>query len=867
MPKIFWHSHLAIYLSMGAIWLLLLPQAYAQLLPFKEHGRWGICSAKGERLTDGWDSIAPHPEVCALWRNGQAALYHHEKKLIEIEGFSDVIIFDSLISIKIQNKWGLLDKITLETHTPPIYDTVYQQGQLLVVRTGTQENLLSARGRYLMPNPREKRAIGKIDNWVVWHEADTLLGLLRPNGAEIPTRYRQFAIQPPLIWAQIKPNAWHLYDTTATLLYEQPMRYAVTIRNGYALNMVKDKWGVLNAQGKWCILPEYDAIEIYGNYIRGAKSGVWEQRSLTEGDSRRVLLLGAADDQSSLPRTEYASTPISDLIVSIDSILLLSPDKPCDNSALSRAFPGETPTTIWYIKGTLLCIVSKTMRIAGLREPTPVYGVYDYVHEKILIPLILKDCYYEDLYHTKFMRCITYDGKCILVDKYGWTSTMPTQLVARPDTTWTTPGCIGCWETPHVHAHNRPDLPELGHLPWPNRYIPDTLRDGHWGLIHYVQDQSVWLIKPTYAWVSRVCGGYVAVKQGNSYGLYNLDTKRTNWTKFIDIKETENIESYFLVGDSLYNFGIIMPGSSDTIYIGGHAIGRPDHGLIPTREMRRWGFKTSKNEWFTQPEYDELGQFSDGFAPVRKGNRWGYINKKGKAVIRCNFSEVGDFYRGRALVQYASRFGIIDTTGRYVIEPKFQRVLATQDSLFVAGNANRCGLYTLSGQTVLAPRYREIAFCGNYVRIATNGKYGYATRQGEVIASPSYDYLGPMTDSGAVWMRNSSSGILLSDGTAIERPIDTTGAKMPPQNRFLAHVSVWRQNKNILYSLYDAKIGKQIIWNIKNIYEKDYLIMVEGDGWLGYFYPNRTPNRSLKDEIKWFFLPDGAGQDPYVAKP
>lgn len=826
----------------------------AQLLPFLEQNRWGLCNRDGDRLTSDWDSIKTDGDVAALWRKDTIFLYNAIIKIYRINDIDTVRFLDSMVAVRKHRQWALLSKDSLALVVPHQYDSIGHEDGILVGISGKKADLLTPKGKYLMPSVAGKRAVGTTSGWVIWVVNDTLKGLLHPSGVEIPARYQRFRIMPPLIWACANGTDWYLYNDQGTLLHEQPFRYPVRPKNGYILNRMGEKWGVLNAQGQWLVPPEYDGIERYGDFARCSRQGAWEQHPLKPGDTRRALLIGAADEQSSVREMEYTTLLGPPLLpATADSMLLSKPETPFDERRINFAFPGEPPT-IWYIRGTGVALVSRQITKNGAEKKQTVYGLYDYQHRRVMLPMVLQDVYYEDFTKSRTARCLTQEGKHIWITREGGVLLIPAKYTIEPD--WLTPACVDChMSSPHAHARTsrRPDSSLVyDPRPYQEKFSRSVAGGGRWGLLNSL---GYWEVPPAYSAISRPNGAYAAIRLGRSYGFYSMETKRAIWLRFADIQAVDSMEDAFLCSDSLYQYRVVMPETGDTVTITGNAIGKPDMGLIPTREKGRWGLKTPKNTWLVRPEYDAIGRFSDGRVAVRKGMRWGYISRKGTLEIRCTYTVAGDFYRGRALVRNATRYGIIDTTGAWKTNPKYLTIKAIHDSLFIAGGNSRYGLFTLSGHTVISPSYRNLTLCGNWVQTFANGLYGYANLSGKVICPPRYHQLGPMSDSGAICVRGSHTARLMPNGTVKEDPAlnaNPEALKMPAQPLFQPVNTAWRQNERLLLTLYNARKSKPLVWNVFAVRKVgNGLFWVEGDGWGGY----------LHESGAWLFRPKGGGEE------
>ena len=71
-------------------------------------------------------------------------------------------------------------------------------------------------------------------------------------------------------------------------------------------------------------------------------------------------------------------------------------------------------------------------------------------------------------------------------------------------------------------------------------------------------------------------------------------------------------------------------------------------------------------------KYDDVKNFSDGLAAVHFEDKgWGFIDTTGKVIIEPQFQDVGHFSEGLVNVRIGEKFGFIDRTGFMVINPLY----------------------------------------------------------------------------------------------------------------------------------------------------------------------------------------------------
>lgn len=212
-----------------------------------------------------------------------------------------------------------------------------------------------------------------------------------------------------------------------------------------------------------------------------------------------------------------------------------------------------------------------------------------------------------------------------------------------------------------------------------------------------------------------------------------------------------------------------------------------------------WGLvDTTTGKEILKPEYYRIEPFSDGLALVGKrgdldgGNekdKYGYIDRTGKFIIPLKFQIAGDFTEGvaPARVEQQGKYGYIDKTGKFVITPQWTGASSFEDSYSIIENGMLLGFAHRSGRVIMKPcmfplspywihegklymldenklhtydstgkhtavpfpivthkdGFSALSFYGFHdglARIASNGKYGYINKKGDIVVPLKWDY-------------------------------------------------------------------------------------------------------------------------------
>jgi hypothetical protein len=180
---------------------------------------------------------------------------------------------------------------------------------------------------------------------------------------------------------------------------------------------------------------------------------------------------------------------------------------------------------------------------------------------------------------------------------------------------------------------------------------------------------------------------------------------------------------------------------------------RPDNGgLYLIENDGKFGFMDRTGTTVIEPQFEEVGAFSEGLAAVRVGTKWGYINAKGELVINPQFDHASSFQYGRAVVKLCcgnspspgpdSRFGFIDKNGQYIGNPDLRKA-----SSFSGGMASvvtvdgQAAFVSRSGETLMLGKFDAVkGFHGGLAPASTGGKWGFVDGKGDWKVDPQFEF-------------------------------------------------------------------------------------------------------------------------------
>jgi len=126
--------------------------------------------------------------------------------------------------------------------------------------------------------------------------------------------------------------------------------------------------------------------------------------------------------------------------------------------------------------------------------------------------------------------------------------------------------------------------------------------------------------------------------------------------------------------------------------------------------------------------------FSSGMLSVSSNGLWGYVNKDNPSIfaISPQFAHVSNYYNDRAAVYIDGRFTLIDKQGNLMCDPIFDSIGEFSPNGYIAAEQDGKWGYISRNGNVLIPT--EYYYCGkpyeDIVVVGNNGQYGYMKMDG-----------------------------------------------------------------------------------------------------------------------------------------
>jgi len=172
-----------------------------------------------------------------------------------------------------------------------------------------------------------------------------------------------------------------------------------------------------------------------------------------------------------------------------------------------------------------------------------------------------------------------------------------------------------------------------------------------------------------------------------------------------------------------------------------------------------WGFVDKKGIVKIQPQFSDVGNFSDGRCAVcNSAGEWGYVDMEGKVAITNQFTKANRFIHGKAIVQSGKEWGVIDASGKFIVNPRFTEMKADQDQYIIKQN-DKWGWCNRSGNVDVEPGFNDAApFNGHELAPVRSGeKYGFINKKGKLVIEAQFDSVMPF-NGGIAWVMSHGKG-------------------------------------------------------------------------------------------------------------
>lgn len=186
----------------------------------------------------------------------------------------------------------------------------------------------------------------------------------------------------------------------------------------------------------------------------------------------------------------------------------------------------------------------------------------------------------------------------------------------------------------------------------------------------------------------------------------------------------------------------------------------------------KWGFVDKSGKQVINPQFDEVGNFSDGKCAVKnKEGKWGYIDKSGKITINYQFDDADSFTNSKAAVRLDDKTGVIDEKGKYLINPQFQSIYFDGDNYLIYQD-EKAGWCDKDGKFIINPQFESAEVFGEskIACVKSGDKYGYIDSDGKIAINPQFDSASQFIEDVAIVEVADKYGLIDHEGKYVVNP-------------------------------------------------------------------------------------------------
>lgn len=193
-----------------------------------------------------------------------------------------------------------------------------------------------------------------------------------------------------------------------------------------------------------------------------------------------------------------------------------------------------------------------------------------------------------------------------------------------------------------------------------------------------------------------------------------------------------------------------------------------------------WGYVNKSGTVVIQPQYSQVGSFSNGKASVPNDeDQWGYIDKNGHLIINYQFDAIRKFDDNDCAVvglyntnEIKSYYGLIDNTGKYLINPRYDHLYSIGKGLYAFRENGKYGWCNKTGEILVQPQFdRVLPFsAGDLLPINIGGRCGYADKDGKIVINPQFNNSFSFHSSYAIVEIGGKNGLIDQTGKFIVNP-------------------------------------------------------------------------------------------------
>jgi hypothetical protein len=234
----------------------------------------------------------------------------------------------------------------------------------------------------------------------------------------------------------------------------------------------------------------------------------------------------------------------------------------------------------------------------------------------------------------------------------------------------------------------------------------------------------------------------IRISEGQSsfYNAFFAENRSLSEWSDDQIKYVEEYcRDLFLVGKEGYKFGLIDENGTEVLRTEFDEVA-PYEDLILARKGDKWGIFDLRGKTILEMKYDWISfeDLKEGreFLRIKENYEAGLVDRKGNTVIPPKYDDIRMVVGDKVVVQVGAYIGIVDINGREILPAEYEDFRIFNENLFLMSKDLKWGLFdTEKGKFVLPVKYDEINYDENmglffverdgkefYVKVFSDGK-------------------------------------------------------------------------------------------------------------------------------------------------
>jgi hypothetical protein len=161
--------------------------------------------------------------------------------------------------------------------------------------------------------------------------------------------------------------------------------------------------------------------------------------------------------------------------------------------------------------------------------------------------------------------------------------------------------------------------------------------------------------------------------------------------------------------------------------------------LYPAKSKGVYGFVNAGGNWVINPQFEEVGDFSENIASFRNSAQWGLVSSSGIQISDPQWDEIRPFTNGLALARAGNSFFLLNKEGKAIHSEAYEAVCRLEEGYFLVEKNGKRGLLNPEGIPLLELEYDSIhRERQDFILVGKEGKVGVVNESGSVIIPLAY---------------------------------------------------------------------------------------------------------------------------------